>query len=169
MGSVRSCYMKLGPFDSDSNVSPLYLGVPHFRLSDINHNRLIASSFMSRGKHSVWHFSVGVKSIYIKTGDGLLAASLGPSPTLKICDSTHTCCKTGYLDHNGWDRGKPGQIDYYFSGNILSECRQVLFNVIENKTFLKVLFVCRLSLTPQQHGQPSLWKRTNCSPWTNGT
>ena len=85
----------------------------------------------------IWHFSVGVKSIYIKTGDGLLAASLGPSPTLKICDSTHTCCKTGYLDHNGWDRGKPGQIDYYFSGNILSECRQVsLFNVIEKKHFL---------------------------------
>ena len=73
-----------------------------------------------------------VTEISIKTGTRSNSQS-DAVPTLEICDSFQTCCKTTDLDNTGNDR-KNGKTDIYHNGR-LGSCKQVASPHL-NKTYI---------------------------------
>ena len=73
-----------------------------------------------------------VTEISIKTGTRSNSKS-DAVPTLEICDSFKTCCKTTDLDNVGNDR-ENGKTDFYDKGR-LGSCNQVASHKLTQLTY----------------------------------
>ena len=85
------------------------------------------------GEIIISNLLVGFTKLFIKTGtrrDSETAAV----PTLEICDSFQTCCKTTDLDNVGND-SENGKTDFYDKGR-LGSCNQVASHILTQLTYL---------------------------------